>query len=171
MRRRATIWIAGLALAAGQGLAASPQPARAAPIGMYAGRWYQIAQIAKTNRHPCPGGTEDFSANGRGGLAVTLTCRQPSGASHQVKAGVTIVPNSGNARFKISFFGGLISQEYLVLDHAADLSWAVMATPGGNYLWLLARRPVLDPVTFEAADGRIKALGYDPTKLIMIPRS
>ena len=130
---------------------------------MYSGRWFQIAQIVKTNHHPCPGGTEDFTADGRGGFAVVMTCHEAStsGPTHQIKAKVAIVPGSGNAKFKMSFLGGLISQEYWVLDHADDQSWALMATTGGNYLWLLARRPVLDPRAHAAAVARIATLGYD----------
>jgi apolipoprotein D and lipocalin family protein len=96
-----------------------------------------------------------------------VTCRDgpSSTATHQIKAGVTIVPGSGAAKFRMSFFGGLISQEYWVLDHAEDQSWALMATTGGNYLWLLARRPVLDPRAHAAALARIAALGYDVAKL------
>ena len=146
-------------------LAAAPQPLTAASIGMYSGRWYQSAQIVKTNHHPCPGATDDFASGARGALTVTMTCHPPAGSAHQVRAGVAIVPASGNAKFKMSFFGGLIRQEYWLLDHAADQSWALMATPGGNYLWLLTRRPDLDPATRAAAVASLRALGYDATRL------
>jgi apolipoprotein D and lipocalin family protein len=154
-----------MALTTGDAFAAAPQPVKAAPLGMYTGRWYLAGQIAKTNHHPCPAGTEDFSKNVRGAYAVKMTCREPSGASRQINAHVAIVPNSGNAKFRMSFLGGLISQEYWVLDHAADGTWALMATPGGNYLWLLTRRPILDPVTRAAAAASIQALGYDVSRL------
>ncbi len=165
MSRLASSCALGALFASGPALAASPQPVKAASIGMYSGRWYQIAQIVKTNRHPCVGGTEDFSGNARGALSVTVTCHPPTGAAHQIKAGVAIVRASGNAKFKMSFFGGLVSQEYWVLDHAADQSWALMATPGGNYLWLLTRRPDLDPATRAAAVASLRALGFDASKL------
>jgi apolipoprotein D and lipocalin family protein len=35
-----------------------------------------------------------------------------------------------------------------------------MATPGGNYVWLLSRRPALSEAAREAAIARIRALGY-----------
>jgi apolipoprotein D and lipocalin family protein len=165
MSRVARSCALGALVAVSPTLAAAPQPVRAAPIGMYSGRWYQIAQIAKTNHHPCPGATEDFAANTRGALTVTMTCHSPTGGAHQVRAGVAIVPASGNAKFKMTFFGGLISQEYWLLDHAADQSWALMATPGGNYLWLLTRRPHLDPATRAASVASIQALGYDASRL------
>jgi apolipoprotein D and lipocalin family protein len=154
-----------MALPAGGAFAAAPQPVKAAPLGMYSGRWYLAGQNAKTNHHPCPAGTEDFSTTPQGAFAVKMTCREPSGDSRQVNAHVAIVPNSGNAKFRMSFFGGLINQEYWVLDHAADGTWALMATPGGGYLWLLTRSPILDPVTRAAAAASIHAMGYDVTRL------
>lgn len=146
-------------------VAGAPQPLKAAAPGMYAGRWYQIGQIVRTNNHPCPGGVEDFAPNAKGALTVTLSCHPKTGPGRQIKAKVQIVPGSGAAKFRMSFFGGLIHQEYWLLDYAPDQSWALMATPGGNYLWLIARRPVLDPAVRASALTSVKALGYDPRRL------
>jgi apolipoprotein D and lipocalin family protein len=154
-----------MALPGGGALAAAPQPIKTAPLGMYAGRWYMVGQIAKSASHSCPAATEDFSTTVRGAYAIKVTCREPSGDPKQINGHVAILPNSGNAKFRMSFFGGLVNQEYWMLDHAADQSWALMATPGGNYLWLLTRRPVLDPATRAAAAASIQALGYDVSRL------
>lgn len=163
MRRLAVLALVAIA---GQALAAAPQPRRAVPMRMYQGRWYQVGQIVKTNRHPCPEGVDDFAPGKKGGFSVTMSCRKASGGVSQAKAGVAIVSGSGNAKFRISFFGGLLHQEYWVLDHADDLSWAVMATPGGNYLWLLARAPALEPDQRAQANAHISALGYNPARLV-----
>ncbi|HEY2179023.1 MAG TPA: lipocalin family protein [Caulobacteraceae bacterium] len=154
-------------LAAGPVLAKAPQPVRPVAPSLYSGRWYQLARIFKINQYPCPGATDDFAPDGRGGIIAVATCQEASapGRTHQFKAKVSIVPGSRAAKFKMSFFGGLITQEYWVLDHADDQSWALMATPGGNYLWLIARRPKLDPAARAAAVARIAALGYDTSRL------
>jgi apolipoprotein D and lipocalin family protein len=60
----------------------------------------------------------------------------------------------------MSFLGGLKKQEYWVLDRADDQSWAIMATPGGNFVWLLSRKPAMDAAAKAAALARVKALGY-----------
>jgi apolipoprotein D and lipocalin family protein len=149
-------------------LAKAPQPVRPVQPSLYSGRWYQIAGIVKADQHFCAAPTDDFAPDGHGGLSGVATCHEgnASGKAHEYKAKVTILPGSGAAKFKMSFFGGLISQEYWVLDHAADLSWALMATPGGNYLWLLARRPTLSGPTLAAAKSHIRALGYNPNRLV-----
>lgn len=164
MRRAIAIgcMFASLAAAA-PALPAAPKPVKSAGLNLYTGRWYQVGQIVKTNNHPCPGGTDDFAPNAKGRLTVTIACR----SGRRIRAGVTILPGSGNTRFRMSFFGGLIRQEYWLLNYAADQSWALMATPGGNYLWLLARRPSLDPATRARALASIKALGYDTARLTL----
>jgi apolipoprotein D and lipocalin family protein len=166
MRRIAPTCALTVLLGFGHALAAAPQPSKPVAVGMYFGRWYQIAQIAKINRNRCPGATDDFSSSPGGGFVVLVTCHESSGDSHQIRAKVSIIQGSGAAKFKMSFFGGLISQEYWVIDHAPDQSWVLMATPGGNYLWLLARRPVLDGPVRAVAFARISALGYDTSRLI-----
>ena len=42
-----------------------------------------------------------------------------------------------------------------------------MATPGGNYVWLMSRKAVMAPAAKAAAIARIKALGYNTAKLEM----
>jgi apolipoprotein D and lipocalin family protein len=54
-----------------------------------------------------------------------------------------------------------------VLDRADDLSWAIMATPGGNYVWLLSRKPSLDDGLKAQLMARIKGLGYDLNKIVL----
>jgi apolipoprotein D and lipocalin family protein len=46
------------------------------------------------------------------------------------------------------------------LDHAADSSWALLGTSGGNYVWVLSRTPTLPPAARAAAIARANALGY-----------
>jgi len=168
MKRAIASCALGVLLISAPALAAAPQPTKPVAVGMYFGRWYQIAQIAKVNRHRCPRATDDFSSGPDGGFSVLVTCHDPAGGARQIHAKVSIIQGSGAAKFKMSFFGGLITEEYWVLDHAPDQSWVVMATPGGNYLWLLARRPVLGPAVRAAATARIAALGYDVGRLASV---
>jgi apolipoprotein D and lipocalin family protein len=154
-----------LVLAPSLVMAAAPEPAKAVPSGMYAGRWFQIAQIVKTDHHPCRNGVDEFEPSPKGGFTVVMTCDGGFGGPHSVSAHGEVVAGSGGAKFKVSFLGGLFHQEYWVLDRASDESWALMATPGGNYLWLLARTPALSAAAHAAACARIHAMGYDLAKL------
>ena len=75
------------------------------------------------------------------------------------------MPGTGNAKFKLGFLSGLIQQEYWILDVSPQGDWAILATPGGHYVWLLARRPELSAATRAAALSRVAALGYSAAAL------
>ena len=152
--------------------AAAPQPTRAVAAAFYSGRWYEIARVPNVGQRDCQAPVTQFTPLGgrgevsfissTGEFAVSQVCRRGS-ASGPAKTFSTkgrILPGARNAKFEMTFLGGLKKQEYWVLDSAGDGSWAIMATPGGNYVWLLSRRPVMSEAAKAAAVARIRALGY-----------
>lgn len=153
-------------LAALPALAAAPQPTKPISAGFYSGTWYEIARTPNGNQKDCHAPTSQFSPAKGGKYLMTQTCRKgaPNGPAKVWKAEGAIVPGSGNAKFKARFFG-LVSQEYWILDCAGDNSWAIMATPGGNYVWLMSRKAVMSSTAKAAALARIKALGYSTARL------
>ncbi|MEO8925822.1 MAG: lipocalin family protein, partial [Caulobacteraceae bacterium] len=133
--------------AAGSAIPGAPAPRKPVSSELYSGRWYEIARTPNARQKGCRGDTSDFSALSAGVFAVVETCHQgsPTGPSRVLRTKARILPGSANARFTMSFLGGLIHQQYWILDHADDDAWALMATPGGHYIWLLARRPAMEP--------------------------
>ncbi len=147
-------------------LAAAPQPVKPASAQMYSGRWYQIARIAAADPHPCHAATDDFLPASDGGFAISIACRDNGGKLKQLIVKGRTIPGSSGAKFRVSFLGGLFHQDYWILDHAPDNAWALMATPGGRYLWLLARKPALPADQHMAANQAIRSLGYDVAQLV-----
>jgi len=163
-----TAGLTGAALAtSAPALAAAPQPVKAVAPNLFSGRWYEIARTPNMMQKDCQGSTSEFSGWSGGEFHVLQTCHEgaPQGPAKTYSAKARIIPASGNAKMKMMFFGGLVSQEYWILDHADDDAWAIMGTPGGKYVWLMSRRPVLDPATKAAALSRVHALGYDLSRL------
>lgn len=146
-----------------QALAAAQPPARPIPATFYSGTWYEIARTPNTGQRDCQAPTTKFTGKGDGAaFSVHQVCRKGSagGAAKAFDTTGKIVAGTQNTKFTMSFLGGLKKQEYWVLDCAPDHSWAIMATPGGNYVWLLSRKAVMDPDAKAAALARVKALGY-----------
>ncbi len=158
--------VAGLMIAAA-GLvaaawAAAPQPTRPIAPSFYSGRWYEIARIPNAGQRDCQAAYSQFTATTGGAFKVSQICRKGS-ATGPAKAFNTtgrVLPGSNNAKFEMSFFGGVRKQEYWVLDRSPDGAWALMATPGGNYIWLMSRKAVMPEAVKETAVARIRALGY-----------
>ena len=165
--RAASMTIAALGVAGvligGQALAAAQPPAKPIAASFYTGKWYEIARTPNAGQRDCEAPTTEFADKAGGeGFAVKQVCRKGSavGAAKVFHTSGKIVAGTQNTKFSMSFLGGLKKQEYWVLDRADDQSWAIMATPGGNYVWLLSRRPVMPPAAQAAALERVKALGY-----------
>lgn len=144
----------------------APQPSRAVSAAFYSGRWYEIARTPNMNQRDCEAPTSDFAGGDNGRYRIVQTCHKgsPEGAAKVFKSTAALVPGTDNAKFTVTFFG-LAKQEYWVLDCSGDGTWAIMATPGGNYVWLLSRRPVMSAAAEARALSRIKALGYDVDRL------
>jgi apolipoprotein D and lipocalin family protein len=147
--------------------AGAPAPARAVPSSLYSGRWYEIARTPNAGEHDCAAPTSDFSGFLAGAFSVIQTCHTAKGGVHVIRSKAQLLAGSQNTRFRMSFLGGLVHQEYWILDTAPDGAWAIMATPGGHYVWLLARQPALPPAERAAAFARISALGYATDRLTL----
>ncbi|MDQ0465429.1 apolipoprotein D and lipocalin family protein [Caulobacter ginsengisoli] len=144
----------------------APQPVKPIAASFYSGRWYEIARTPNSNQRDCQAPTSEFTANAGGRYQIVQTCHRgaPTGEAKVFKSTAALVPGAQNAKFTVTFFG-LAKQEYWVLDCSGDGQWAIMATPGGNYVWLLSRRPVMSAAAKAQALARIKALGYDTGRL------
>jgi len=148
-------------LMAGAALAAATPPTKPVAAEFYSGRWYEIARTPNSGQRNCQAPTTDFTAEGSS-FKVRQTCHRgsPLGQAKVFSTTGKIIDGSQNTRFTMSFLGGLKKQEYWVLDSANDRSWAIMATPGGNYVWLISRTADLPAATKAVALERVKALGY-----------
>jgi apolipoprotein D and lipocalin family protein len=159
--------LAAVLACAAPALAANPSPPQQRlELGHMMGRWYEVARLPNKTQHDCQGGTSDW-VKSADGYSVVQTCHRGSLAAPPTewKAKAKVVDPETNARFKMSFFGGLVSQEYWVLDSRTDQGWLILGTPGGHYLWLMSQRPNLTATARAQAVARIRQLGYDVAAL------
>ena len=159
------------ALAAACVLAASPALAATQTIdrldpGAMMGRWYEIARLPNKIQRGCQAGASDWIRTSDG-FAVTQSCHKgtPDGPLAEWKAKARVADPVSNAKFKMSFFGGLVSQEYWVLDQRPDEGWLILATHDGHYLWLMSTKPTLPVAVKTEAVARIRQLGFDASRL------
>jgi apolipoprotein D and lipocalin family protein len=169
MLKRLTVILAiAAALATAQAAAAQamPPPAPHIELAKIVGRWYEVARLPNMTQRGCQAGTSDWTRSGEG-FSVVQACHKgaPDGPLSEWRAKARVSDPVSNAKFRMSFFGGLISQEYWVLDQRSDQGWLILATHDGKYLWLMSQKPTLPTAFRSEALARIKQLGFDTGRL------
>ena len=130
------------------------------------GRWYEVARLPNSLQRGCQAGTSDWTRSAEG-FAVVQACHKgsPEGPISQWKAKARVADPATNAVFKMSFFGGLVSREYRVLDHHPAEGWLILSTDDGHYMWLMSQKPTLPTAVRAQALAKVKALGFDVGRL------
>jgi apolipoprotein D and lipocalin family protein len=131
----------------------------------YAGTWYEIASYPNRFQKGCTCTTATYSLDDNGKVIVENRCNRSDKRSY-IKGSASVVPNSGNAKLKVSFFWPF-SGKYWVIDLADDYSYSVVSNPSMKYLWILSRTREMDQATLNAIKDRLKAKGFDLSTLQM----
>lgn len=143
-----------------------PQPTERIELTKMMGRWYEVARLPNKMQSGCQGGTSEWEKAAEG-FAVVQKCHKGSLSAKPTewKARARVVDPKTNAKLQLSFFGGLVKQEYWVLGHEPQQGWLILGTPGGNAMWLMSQRPTLSASARAAALAKVRQLGYDVGRL------
>jgi apolipoprotein D and lipocalin family protein len=139
---------------------AAPMPTVASvDVDRYLGRWYEIASLPNRFQAMCVGDTQANYARSGDGLSVLNRCRQADGSTTEATGVAELVPGSGNAKLRVSFFRPFYG-DYWVLALADDYRWVLVGEPRRAYGWLLSRTPVIAEADRAAAMAVAQRLGY-----------
>ncbi|RZI98343.1 MAG: lipocalin [Brevundimonas sp.] len=147
--------------------ARAPQPARAVDAErFYSGRWLEIARLPMRLTDGCVAGATNYVLVSRARVDVRDTCQidTPQGREKAIGARGEILDPGTNAKLRVRYFGGFVTWDYWVLDHAEDYSWFISADPAFDKLWIYTRK-VPDAAERAALVARAAALGYDVSRL------
>ncbi len=145
---------------------AMPQTLAHLELTQMMGRWYEIARLPNSIQKGCQAGASDWTRSADG-FSVVQSCHKgaPDGPISRWTAKARVADPATNAKFKMTFVGGLVSQEYWVLDRRDAEGWLILSTHDGKYLWLMSQRPTLAAGVRSQVVTRIKQLGFDPGRL------
>lgn len=174
--KRVVTWVAGTAATLGvigllvwrkshpseSGSSKVSQPVRNVELHRYLGKWYEIGRYDNRFERGCDEVTAEYSLLGDGLVGIRNSCRSTERSRRRVSRGrAKVLPGSGNAKFKVSFFGPFFIGNYWVMDHDDDYQWSIVSEPTRRYLWILHREAhpgneVVQQLLTRAAD-----LGFD----------
>lgn len=147
-------------------------PVASVDLPRFMGDWYVIAHIPSPPEREAYDAVESYRLDADGRIRTTFRYRKGSfdAPPETMEPVGTVVPGTRNAVWGMQFMWP-IKAEYVIVDLAPDYSRTIIGRSKRDYVWLMARTPSLPEAELESAIARIGALGYDTTKLRMVPQS
>ena len=147
-------------------------PVASVDLSRFMGDWYVIAQIPTRLEREAYDSVETYTLRDDGKVDTTFRYRD-GGFDEKIKTlhpTGTVREGTGNAIWGMQFVWP-IKAEFVIVDVDPAYSRTIVGRSKRDYVWLMARTPQLPKAELDAAIERIRGLGYDTSKLRMVPQS
>jgi len=144
-------------------------------VSRYIGRWYEVARYETLSyEKKCNAATADYTWNATNStLGIRNTC-YTDGQFVSVSEGVARIPDMNDkSKLKVKFTTQPSSPfEAPYWCHWTDYDhYAIVGSPGGNFLWVLSRTPQLPRADAPMLLDKVRSFGYDTSKLMAFPQN
>ena len=142
-------------------------------IPKYMGQWYVIAHIPTFLEEGAHNAIENYTWNEeKKHIDVSFTYNKGNfdGNLVEIKQVATIFDEKSKAEWRTQLYHTM-KFPYVIMELAHDYSYAVVGMPNREYVWILARKPVLEDETYETLKGRIAEQGFDTSLLEKVPQT
>jgi apolipoprotein D and lipocalin family protein len=145
---------------------------RAVDLPRFMGAWYVIASIPSYPERNACDAVESYELRSDGRIQTTFRYRKgsfdaPLKTMHPVGS---VVPGTGNAVWGMQFIWP-IKAEYVISYLDPGYSETIIARSRRDYAWIMARTPQIPEAAYAADVERLRAMGYDVSKLRKVPQS
>jgi apolipoprotein D and lipocalin family protein len=142
-------------------------------LSRYAGTWYEIARLPMWFQRHCVDSKAVYTVRSDGRVGVHNECVTDDGGLVMADGVATVVDAKTNARLMVVFdnwfarlFGSSREGNYWILDLDPEYRTVLVGTPDRRYLWILARAPEIDEVTYRKLVHLARGFGYPVEQLI-----
>ncbi len=141
-------------------------------IQKYLGKWYEIARFPHSFEKGLVGVTATYSMAENGKIKVVNEGYKGSFEGElDVAVGKAKIPDMNDpAKLKVSFFWIFYGDYFIMELDSENYEWAVIGSSSPKYLWILSRKPQLEPAIFNDLIKRIEARGYQLDRLYKVPQ-
>ena len=136
-------------------------------LDRYLGKWYEIARLDHSFERGLSKVTADYSMREDGGVRVInrgYNAEKNKWNEAEGKAYFVSTPDIG--KLKVSFFGPFYGGYNILALDKENYQYSLVAGPGLNYLWILARAPDLEQSIIIELVKKAQSLGF-PVKDLM----
>lgn len=139
-------------------------------VDRFMGQWYVIAHIPPSASENSFNNIESYSRDGNK-INTVFTFREGSftGEEKTMKPTGYVVKKSNGAVWGMRFFWPL-KMEYTISYVSKDYDKTVVARSSRDYVWIMARKPIISKIEYAALKTRVADLGYDTSKLRDVPQ-
>lgn len=161
----------GLVLSACASTPPTIPPVANVDLQRFMGDWYVIAHIPSLPEREAFNAIESYRLDDEGRIRTTFQFRNGSfdAPLKTMEPVGRVVPGTNNAVWDMQFVWP-IQAEFVIVDLSADYSQTVIGRSKRDYLWIMARTPSIAEADYTALVEKVKALGYDTSKLRKVPQ-
>lgn len=136
----------------------------------YLGTWYEIARLDHSFERGLERVTAEYSRRDDGGLRVLNRGFDPAkGEWKQAEGRAYFLQSPSVGSLKVSFFGPFYGGYHIQALDREGYRYALVTGPSRDYLWILARTPVLDEAIYAELVAEAARLGF-PVQGLIRPR-
>ncbi|GAC1670682.1 MAG: lipocalin family protein [Steroidobacteraceae bacterium] len=136
----------------------------------FMGDWYVIASIPTFLEKRAYNAVESYRLDPDGTVATTFVFRKGSfEGKEKTMRPRGRVRDATNAVWDMQFVWP-IKAEYLIAYVNDDYTETIIARNARDYVWIMARTPVISASEYERLAGMVENLGYDRAKLRPVPQ-
>jgi apolipoprotein D and lipocalin family protein len=138
----------------------------------YLGTWYEIARLDHRFERGLSRVTAQYSRRDDGAVRViNRGFDTEEGQWSEIEGVARFVESEDRGHLKVSFFGPFYASYVVFGLDREDYDYAFVSGFNRDYLWLLAREPVVGEDLRERFVDRARELGFDTSELIWVDQS
>jgi len=137
----------------------------------FMGSWYVIASIPTFLERNAHNAVESYELNPDGTIATTFTFHKGAidGPVKTMKPRGWVRDTASNARWGMQFIWP-IKAEYLIAHVDDQYTETIIARSARDYVWIMARKPVLVDEDYQRLLGMVGKMGYELSKVQRVPQ-
>ena len=148
-------------------------------LSRYSGMWHEIARLPMWAQRNCVRSTAEYRLRESGEIGVRNACVTTTGETISIEGVATVVDQDHPAKLNVAFdqwaaklvafFSSSRQGNYWILRVDPDYQLAVVGTPDRDFLWILARTPMIDEARYQDVVSFSQQLGFSTEDLIRSP--
>jgi apolipoprotein D and lipocalin family protein len=138
-------------------------------INRYTGRWHEIARLDHRFERGLSNVTAEYALQDDNSVSVlNRGYDEEEQRWDEAEGRAKFVGDSDQGSLKVSFFGPFYGGYHIIALDQDNYQWAMISGPSRDYLWILARKPELDPAIYQALTQQARNSGFATDELIVV---